>query len=70
MAKGFTAEHVNDYTGDWSATYEKVHFIDRELDPWISASVLSDHRPGGPLKQIADGDLYYLIVLLCAPVQS
>ncbi|ORY63130.1 serine carboxypeptidase S28 [Pseudomassariella vexata] len=47
MDEGFTEEHLNQWTKGWDAPYEKVIFVNGELDPWRSATVASDYRPGG-----------------------
>jgi hypothetical protein len=47
--EGWTAEHLNMYTGGWNADFERVMFVQGEFDPWIEATVSSTHRPGGPL---------------------
>ena len=46
---GFTVEHENLYTGGWNSTFERVTFVDGELDPWLGATVNSPNHPGGPL---------------------
>jgi hypothetical protein len=38
------------YTGGWDAKFERVLFVNGEFDPWKSATVSSDFKPGGPLK--------------------
>ncbi|KAB5523874.1 serine carboxypeptidase S28-domain-containing protein [Coniochaeta sp. 2T2.1] len=48
--RGWTAEHLNMWTGGWNASFERVMFLQGEYDPWIEATVSSTHRPGGPLK--------------------
>ncbi|CAJ2513734.1 Uu.00g018530.m01.CDS01 [Anthostomella pinea] len=48
-ALGFTPEHLNLFTGGWDAPYEKVIFVNGRVDPWRSATVASDTRPGGPI---------------------
>ncbi|KAF9881706.1 hypothetical protein CkaCkLH20_00852 [Colletotrichum karsti] len=51
MTEGFTADMFNDWTdGGWNATYDNVMFVDGEFDPWKSATMSSDYRPGGPSK--------------------
>ncbi|KAF6822455.1 extracellular serine carboxypeptidase 1 [Colletotrichum plurivorum] len=51
MSEGFTADMFNAWTkGGWNATYENVMFVDGEFDPWKSATMSSDYRPGGPSK--------------------
>lgn len=46
--KGWTADHLNLYTGGWDADFTRVMFVNGEFDPWIEATVGSRHRPGGP----------------------
>ncbi|ROT41790.1 hypothetical protein SODALDRAFT_325977 [Sodiomyces alkalinus F11] len=47
-AKGHTTEDINRYTGGWDAEFDKVLFCNGENDPWISATLSSRFRPGGP----------------------
>ncbi|KAI1160095.1 serine carboxypeptidase S28 [Nemania serpens] len=47
---GFTAEHLNSWTEGWDAPYDHVLFVNGEHDPWRSATVASDYRPGGPVQ--------------------
>ncbi|KAK1598240.1 serine carboxypeptidase S28 [Colletotrichum navitas] len=48
ISKGITVAMFNEWTGGWNASYENVLFIDGEFDPWKSATMSSDYRPGGP----------------------
>lgn len=50
ISEGFTAAMFNGWTGGWDATFENVLFCDGEFDPWRSATMSSDYRPGGPSK--------------------
>lgn len=47
---GFTAEHLNMWTKGWDAPYERVLFVNGEHDPWRSATIAADSRPGGPVE--------------------
>lgn len=47
LSAGFTPEHLDLYTGGWNAPYNRVLFVNGEVDPWRSATVSSDYRPGG-----------------------
>ncbi|KAI0404413.1 serine carboxypeptidase S28 [Xylaria palmicola] len=47
---GFTAEHLNAWTKGWDAPFERVLFVNGEHDPWRSATIAADGRPGGPLE--------------------
>ena len=48
---GYTVQDFNNKTGGWSyKSYSRLLFINGEFDPWRSASVSSEFRPGGPLK--------------------
>ncbi|KAI1110885.1 serine carboxypeptidase S28 [Nemania sp. NC0429] len=44
---GFTADHLNLWTKGWDAPFDRVLFVNGEHDPWRSATVASDYRPGG-----------------------
>lgn len=46
---GFTEKHLNMYTKGWNAPYKRVFFANGEFDPWRSATLSSDYRPGGPV---------------------
>ncbi|KAL0944488.1 extracellular serine carboxypeptidase 1 [Colletotrichum truncatum] len=51
ISEGFTATQFNDWTkGGWNAPFQNVIFVDGEFDPWKSATMSSDYRPGGPSK--------------------
>ncbi|GKT85537.1 serine-type peptidase [Colletotrichum tofieldiae] len=50
ISEGFTVAMFNDWTGGWNATFENVLFADGEFDPWKSATMSSEYRPGGPSK--------------------
>ncbi len=54
LARGFTPEHLDLYTGGWDAPFERVLFVNGEVDPWRSATVSSDFRPGGRRNATAD----------------
>ncbi|KAH8912274.1 peptidase S28 [Coniochaeta sp. PMI_546] len=58
--EGWTAEHLNMYTGGWDADFERVMFLQGEFDPWIEATVSSTHRPGGPLKSSDKTPIYVI----------
>ncbi|KAI8624529.1 serine carboxypeptidase S28 [Xylariaceae sp. FL1651] len=47
---GFTEDHLNQWTKGWDAPYERVLFVNGEHDPWRSATIASDYRPGGPVE--------------------
>lgn len=47
-SEGQTTQDVNGYTGGWGADFDKVLFCDGEFDPWRSATLGSEFRPGGP----------------------
>ncbi|KAI0158890.1 peptidase S28 [Pestalotiopsis sp. NC0098] len=49
MVTGFTETHLNAYTKGWDAPYNRVFFVNGEFDPWRSATLSSDYRPGGPV---------------------
>lgn len=51
---GFTADHHNMYTGGWASLFSKVLFVNGEFDPWKSATVSSEFKPGGPLNGTDD----------------
>jgi hypothetical protein len=46
--EGFTATHLNLYTGGWDAEFERVLFVNGQFDPWLEATVAAKGRPGGP----------------------
>ncbi|KAI0132335.1 peptidase S28 [Xylariales sp. AK1849] len=48
-ATGWTEAHLNMWTEGWDADYERVLFVNGEFDPWRSATIASDYRPGGRL---------------------
>ncbi|OAA34976.1 Peptidase S28 [Metarhizium rileyi] len=49
MVKGVRAEDVNKRTGGWhNVNTTRLIWINGEYDPWRSATVGSDYRPGGP----------------------
>ncbi len=60
MEDGFTAEYLDTYTGGWDGRFERVLFVNGQLDPWRSATVSSDHRPGGPLASTAATPVFVL----------
>ncbi|KAH6659742.1 peptidase S28 [Truncatella angustata] len=45
---GWTEERLNAWTKGWDAPYKRVFFVDGEFDPWRSATLSSNYRPGGP----------------------
>ncbi|KAI1198091.1 serine carboxypeptidase S28 [Nemania serpens] len=47
---GFTADHLNVWTKGWDAPYNRVIFVNGENDPWRSATVASEYRPGGAVQ--------------------
>lgn len=48
MVKGIRAEDVNKRTGGWNnVNTTRLMWVNGEYDPWRSASVASDFRPGG-----------------------
>ncbi|GAP82894.1 putative serine carboxypeptidase S28 [Rosellinia necatrix] len=47
---GFQAEHLNQWTKGWDAPFRRVLFVNGEHDPWKSATVAADSRPGGPIE--------------------
>ncbi|KAI0025555.1 peptidase S28 [Xylariomycetidae sp. FL0641] len=55
-AEGFTEAHLNKWTQGWDAPYENVIFVNGEFDPWRSATVASDVRPGGPMEETCTTD--------------
>ncbi|KAI3331692.1 serine carboxypeptidase S28 [Xylariaceae sp. AK1471] len=48
--EGFTEDHLNQWTKGWDAPYERVLFVNGEHDPWRSATIAADCRPGGPVE--------------------
>ncbi|KAI1338737.1 peptidase S28 [Xylariaceae sp. FL0016] len=51
IAKGKTAEDVNEYTGGWfesSSNVTRLMMTNGEWDPWRDATLSSTFRPGGP----------------------
>jgi hypothetical protein len=44
---GWTEDHLNLWTQGWDAPYTRVFFVNGEFDPWRSATLSSDYRPGG-----------------------
>lgn len=60
-AEGWTAEHLNMYTGGWDATFDnRVMFLNGEFDPWIEATLSSRHRPGGPRNSTETTPIYII----------
>jgi hypothetical protein len=57
---GWTAEHLNMYTGGWNADFERVMFLNGEFDPWLAATVSSAHRPGGALESTDKTPIYII----------
>ena len=48
---GYPTDDFNTWTGGWNyENYRRVLFVNGEFDPWRSASVSSQFRPGGPLE--------------------
>lgn len=51
MSRGVTAANVNARTGGWSfVNTTRLIWINGEYDPWRTATVSSDFRPGGPFR--------------------
>lgn len=51
LARGVTYEDVNKYTGGWNhVNSTRLIHVGGEFDPWRSASVVSELRPGGVLQ--------------------
>ncbi|KAI6359661.1 hypothetical protein MCOR25_006989 [Pyricularia grisea] len=46
--RGFTESMLNAWTAGWDADFERVIFCNGGDDPWNSATVTSEFRPGGP----------------------
>jgi hypothetical protein len=46
MKLGQTEAALNAHTGGWGASFDHVLFVDGRLDPWRSAGLSSDYRPG------------------------
>ena len=61
LAKGLSTASFNTYTSGWATTESKniVH-VNNEFDPWITMSVASRSRPGGP--QISTDDMPSLVI--------
>jgi hypothetical protein len=52
--RGATADDVNNRTEGWFNTdTTRLLYVNGEVDPWRSASVASDFRPGGPFNGTA-----------------
>ncbi|KAI9687995.1 MAG: hypothetical protein M1820_010347 [Bogoriella megaspora] len=51
IAKGVTEDDVNAYTGGWdlASNATRLVFANGGYDPWRSAGISSDLRPGGPV---------------------
>ncbi|KAK4185600.1 putative serine protease [Podospora australis] len=47
-ARALTEKTLNDRTGGWFTNTTRVIWVNGEFDPWRSASVSSEYRPGGP----------------------
>ena len=58
--QGFTAEHLDMYTNGWDGKFERVLFVNGELDPWIEATVSSQYRPGGPISSSAQTPIFII----------
>ncbi|CAK7228507.1 hypothetical protein SCUCBS95973_006904 [Sporothrix curviconia] len=58
LAAGFTPEHLDLYTGGWNGNFDKVIFVNGEVDPWRSATVSSDYRPGGRLASTQNAPVF------------
>ncbi len=55
MAKGKTERQFNAYTGGWKPRRsQRLLYVNGEFDPWRTAGVSSEFRPGGPLKSTKD----------------
>lgn len=59
---GWTPAHLADYTGGWDAAYERVFFVNGQYDPWRSATLSSDVRPGGPIVTDVDSRFQVRVV--------
>lgn len=61
MVKGVRAEDVNKRTGGWdNVNTTRLLWVNGEYDPWRSASVASDFRPGGPFVGDEDRPAYVI----------
>lgn len=50
-ARGIRENYVNDRTDGWYNTHApRLLYVNGEFDPWRSASVASEFRPGGQFK--------------------
>ncbi|KAM7186467.1 serine carboxypeptidase S28 [Rhypophila sp. PSN 637] len=60
-AAGKTADSLNAWTGGWNfVNTTRVLWVNGEFDPWRSASVSSELRPGGPLQSTPEVPVYLL----------
>ena len=60
-AAGKTAEGLNAWTEGWNLTdTTRLLWVNGEFDPWRSASVSSEFRPGGPLQSREEAPVYLL----------
>ncbi|SMY22288.1 unnamed protein product [Zymoseptoria tritici ST99CH_1A5] len=49
--QGRTVDDTNAFTGGWNPqNISRVLFVEGEFDPWASAGVTSQFRPGGPME--------------------
>ncbi|KAH8896497.1 serine carboxypeptidase S28 [Thozetella sp. PMI_491] len=58
---GRTADDVNKWTDGWLETNTtRLLWVNGEFDPWRSASVSSELRPGGPLTSTAQAPIFLI----------
>ncbi|KAL8377977.1 hypothetical protein RB595_008590 [Gaeumannomyces hyphopodioides] len=58
---GATDLQLNQLTGGWNLTNTtRLLWINGEFDPWRSASVSSDFRPGGPLQSTPEAPVFVM----------
>ncbi|QUC15853.1 uncharacterized protein UV8b_00094 [Ustilaginoidea virens] len=59
---GRTVERFNEWTGGWDAVGNttRLMWVNGQHDPWRSASVSSDYRPGGPLRSTEEAPVWVL----------
>ncbi|KAK3380849.1 putative serine peptidase [Podospora didyma] len=59
---GKTAEMVNSLTSGWHLTNTtRLIWVNGEFDPWRSASVSSEFRPGGPLQSTSEVPVFLML---------
>ncbi|KAK4459815.1 putative serine protease EDA2 [Cladorrhinum samala] len=59
-SNGRTAEALNAMTDGWFVNTTRLLWVNGEFDPWRSASVSSEFRPGGPLQSTDDTPVYLI----------